>query len=228
VDADVVVALGRPLLEPSQVPKRLQGVLANGVLTGLGAPQLHDGAQKLVDLSVIGNPQLQYCGRFALVDCATLWFSDRARDRFREIDRDKELAKLVRMNITVSTAHADAALLEPALTAVDKPALEKRFAEVQRVLEAYATQQNVQLLRVLEQMAASSHGALWVRGGYSDELARPFVVAGMREGDRERRAIVLVPGGTVRYELKLADAKQASTLLAQRPLILSLEGRHAR
>jgi gamma-polyglutamate biosynthesis protein CapC len=227
-NANVVVALGRPLLEPGQVPKRLQGVLANGVLTGLGAPKLHDGAQNLVDLSVIGNPQLQYCGRFALVDCATLWFSDRARDRFREIDRDKELAKFVRMNISLTTAHADAALLEPALTAVDQPTLEKRFAEVERVLEAYATQQNVQLLRVLEQMVASSHGAVWVRGGYSDELARPFVVAGVREGDRERRALVLVAGGTARHEVKLADAKQVSTLLAQRPLVLWLEGRHGR
>jgi len=203
-------------------------VLANGVLKGLGDPQLHDGAQKLVDLSVIGNPQLQYCGRFALVDCATLWFSDRARDKFRELDRDKELAKFVRMNIPLTTAHADAALLEPALTPVDKPTLEKRFAEVQRVLEAYATQQNVQLLRVLEQMVASSHGAVWVRGGYSDELARPFVVAGVREGDRERRALVLVPGGTVRHEVKLAAAKQAPQLLAQRPLVLWVEGRHGR
>jgi len=139
-----------------------------------------------------------------------------------------DLAKLTRMNIPVTSAHPEAALLEPALTPVDKPTLDRHFEEVQRVLEAYAIQQNVQLLRVLEQIVQSSHGAVWVRGGYSDELARSFVVAGMREGDRERRAIVLVAGGTARHEVKLADGKQVPTLLAQRPLLLWLEGRHAR
>lgn len=229
VNDSIVVAMGRPLLEESQVPKQLQTVLGNDVLTGF-KHQLHNGARDLVDLSSIGNPQLQYCGRFALVDCATLWFSDPARDGFRERERERELAKLARMGISLTDAPAADALLQPPLAAVTKPTLDKRFAELQRVLEAYAAQENVQLLRVLDQMVASSHGTLWVRGGYSDELARPFLVAGMREADRERRALVLVPAGTERLELELTadSAKTARKLLGRRPLVLWVEGRHGR
>ena len=245
-----IVALTRPILVPSQIPPRLAGLLeAKGPFGALRGARIHDGARDLVEVSGVGNPQLQYCARFELVSCAILWFSEPVRDAYRESDSARELAKLARMKLPITTAPAPAALHDPPLGAPDPAriaAMQPRFAELVRLLEAYAVEQNVQLLRRLEAMAvapaapprparrggpapraAEERAVIAIRGGYSDELGRPFVVAELSEGDHALRALALVPSGTARIELTAGGdaASRLPALLAERPRILTLAGR---
>ncbi len=226
-----VVSLTRPALVPSLIPRRLARLLeAKGPLGALRGARLHDGARELVEVSGIGNPQLHHCARFELVGCAILWFSEPVRDAYRESDRARELAKLARMKLPITVSSAPAALHDPPLAAPDPAriaAMRPRFAELVRLLELYALEQNVQILRRLEAMAAASRAAVEVRGGYSDELGRPFVVAELREGDHALRALALVPSGTARIELDAGGdvADRLPALLAERPRIVTLAGR---
>jgi hypothetical protein len=164
------------------------------------------------------------------VSCAILWFSEPVRDAYRESDRARELAKLARMKLPITAASAPAALHDPPLAAPDPAriaAMRPRFAELVRLLEAYAVEQNVQLLRRLEAAARAPAAAIRVRGGYSDELGRPFVVAELRDGDHAMRALALVPSGTARIELVAGGdvANRLPALLAERPRIVTLAGR---
>lgn len=244
-----VVSLTRPTLVASQVPRRLATLLeARGPLGALRGARVHDGARELVEVSGIGNPQLHHCARFELVSCAILWFSEPVRDAYRESDRARELAKLARMKLPITAASAPAALHDPPLAAPDPAriaAMRPRFDELVRLLETYALEQNVQLLRRLEAAAAppklaraapgrrrpaddrAAAVAIQVRGGYSDELGRPFVVAELRDGDHAMRAIALVPSGAARIELVAGGdvANRLPALLAERPRIITLAGR---
>jgi hypothetical protein len=256
----VIVALTRPVLVPGQIPPRLAGLLeAKGPLAVLRGARVHDGATELVEVSGTGNPQLHYCSRFELVSCAILWFSEQARDPYHETDRTREIAKLSRMNLPITPASAPAALHDPPLEPPDPAriaAMKPRFAELARLVETYALEQNVQLLRQLVAMAtppkaaresasapaaartrrgapkpAAEDGAtVTVRGGFSDELGRPFVVAELREGDHAMRAIALVPPDTARnarFELTAGGdvANRLPALLAERPRLITLAGR---
>lgn len=226
----VVVTLPRPILVRSQIPARLAGLLeAKDALGVLRGARIHDGARELVEVSGVGNPQLHYCARFELVSCAILWFGEPVRDGYREVDRERELAKLARMKLSVTAASAPAALHDPPLGAPDPvrlAELKPRFDELVRLLETYALEQNVQVLRLVTAMVAAD-AAVTARGGYSDELGRPFLIAELHEGDHAMRALVLIPSGTGRIDLEGGGdvANRLPGLLARRPRIVTLVGR---
>ena len=226
----VVVTLPRPILVPGQLPARLAGLLeAKGALGVLRGARLHDGARELVEVSGVGNPQLQYCARFELVSCAMLWFGEPVRDGYREVDRARELAKLARMKLPITTASAPAALHDPPLAAPDPARLAElapRFDALVRLLETYALEQDVQVLRRVTAMTAAGP-EVTAHGGYSDELGRPFLIAELRAGDHAMRALVLIPSGTGRIDLEAGGdvANRLPGLLARRPRIVTLVGR---
>lgn len=229
----VVVALAQPLLDRERLPPPIARVLKEdrGVAS-LAPHRINDGARELVDLAGTGNPQLQYCARFDLVACALVWFSDSARERYHEVPRDRELAKITRMGLAATDRTAAEELAVPELAVADptrERVLRDRFAPIATLMDAYARSGNVQLLRSIAGHAAASRGALTVTGGYSDELGRPFLAARLRDGDHELRAVSLTPAGVARLELPPGSGAvdRAGGLLAQRPLSVVILGRAA-
>jgi gamma-polyglutamate biosynthesis protein CapC len=227
-----VVTMPRPLLGPEQLPARIAALLApEGALGFIKPVRLNDGAEELVDVTGTGNPQLHYCSKFEGVDCAMLWFSELVRDAYKEVDRDREMQKLERMKVPIVRASAAAALVEPELGAPDPAkvaAAKPRFTELVRIAEAYSIEQNVQLLRVLVNRAAEGNRVA-VRGGFSDELGRPFLIVELHEGDLVLRGLVLIPSGSERIDLTAGSerAKHVPELLGRRPRLVTYAGRSA-
>ena len=220
VSEPLVLMFSRGTPAPSKLPPQLVAALVDdetGPLGALGAMRFDDGAAELVDLAGTGNPQLQYCARFEATTCALLWFSEAARTAYRDVDRERELAKLARIQIAPVAKPAAAALLDGVVPAQPSASLRARFADLTASAEAYAADRNIHGLRRLPPGA--------VRVGYSDELGRPFLFLELTDGDHVMRAIVPIPGGDERIELP--DATQVSALLGRRPKSLTFAGRRA-
>jgi len=226
----VVVMFPRALPSPDRLPKYIAALVGKtGALSRFQPVRFDSGARELVDLAGTGNPQLQYCTRFETTTCALLWFSEAARDEYRDVDRDRELAKLARMNVRITNATATAALLEspagddqgpPALAPPDAAhaaRLRAKFAELGKLAETFALERNVHLLRRMPAVTA----------GYSDELGRPFLLIELRDGDHVIRGLVPIPAGTENVALDAGDdtAKLLPELLAQRPRSITVVGR---
>ena len=220
VSEPLVLMFSRGTQAPTKLPPQLIAALVDdksGPLGALGALRLDDGARELVDLAGTGNPQLQYCARFERTMCALLWFSEAARETYREADRERELAKLARMQLAPVTKPPAAALLDGIVLGDAPEALRSRFADVAAIAEAYAAERNVHLLRRLPANA--------VRAGYSDELGRPFLLLELTDGIHLMRAIVPIPGGDER--VVLVDPAQLGPMLARRPKLVTVTGRRA-
>ena len=231
-----VVTLLRPALEPAQLPDGIAAILhSEGTPRALRAARIYDGARDLIDVNGTGNPQLQYCSRFETVTCALLWFSEAVRDDYRDGDHARSLAQFTQAGLAVTPLPAHVALLEPALAAPDpgvlgppgaRAALKHRFDELAEIAQTYASERNVQLLRRVTTLVGDSSGAIDVRGGYSEELGRPFLVLEVREGDHVMRGLVFVPSSGDRIDLAGGiDAARLAELLARRPRIITLTGR---
>lgn len=225
----IIATLPRPALVPDLVPRRLTQLLSGPrALELLRGARVYDGAREHVDVAGTGNPQLHYCARFDTVHCAMLWFSEPVREAYREVDRDRELAKLARMGVPRSEASAVRVLIDP-LLAPPAPGrvagLRERFAPIERALAVYATEHNVQQLRVIAAAIRATPGASW-HGGYSDELGRPFLIAELRDGDHAIRGLVLVPAGSGRVDLLggADGARSLPALLARRPAVITVVG----
>jgi hypothetical protein len=218
VSEPIVLMFSRSQPAPAKIPPALVTALVDdetGPLGALGALRLDDGARELVDLAGTGNPQLQYCARYEAATCGLLWFSEAARETYRDADRDRELAKLARAQIAPT---AKTSMLFDGLVAGEVSGeLRTRFTDVAAIAESYAAERNVHLLRRLPPKA--------VHAGYSDELGRPFLLVEVSEGDSVMRGLVPIPGGEERIDR--ADPAHLHALLARRPKILTASGRRS-
>jgi hypothetical protein len=217
VSEPLVLMFSRSQPSPAKLPAQVAALVDDktGPLGALGTLRLDDGARELVDLAGTGNPQLQYCARYEAATCALLWFSEAARETYRDVDRERELAKLARLQITPIVKTAAAALLDGITPGETSEPLRRRFADLAAVAEAYAVERNVHLLRRLPP------GSL--RAGYSDELGRPFLIVEAVDGDLVMRGLVPIPGGDERIDH--ADAAHLPALLARRPKLITVAGR---
>lgn len=216
VSEPLVLMFSRGAQAPAKLPPELIAALVDddiGPLGALGALRLDDGAKELVDLAGTGNPQLAYCARFETSTCALLWFSDAARDTYREADRERELAKLAR--VPIATTATVPAFLDGVTIGDVPPALFAKFAALAEAAEAYAADRNVHVLRKLPPNT--------VRAGFADELGRPFLLVEAGDGAHVMRGIVPIPGGEER--VAITDAAQLAPMLGRRPRLLTVAGR---
>ncbi|MBA3452736.1 MAG: hypothetical protein H0T42_06585 [Deltaproteobacteria bacterium] len=126
------------------------------------------------------------------------------------------------MNVKATDVSPVQALSEPSLAPAGEPAppaLEARYADLARVVEGYARDGNVQRLRALPQGSA-------VRGGYSDELGRGFLVFEVREAGQVIRGLVMIPGGSEHVQLAAGPDLERSIAVAlfRRPLSIRVDG----
>jgi hypothetical protein len=216
VSEPLVLMYSRGAQAPSKLPPELVAALVDddiGPLGALGALRLDDGAKELVDLAGTGNPQLAYCARFETSMCALLWFSEAARDTYREADRERELAKLARLQIA-TTARVQT-FLDGVTIGDVPPALFAKFATLAEAAEAYAADRNVHVLRKLPPGA--------VRVGFADELGRPFLLVEARDATHVMRGLVPIPGGDER--VAITHPAQLAPMLGRRPKLVSIAGR---
>jgi hypothetical protein len=216
VSEPIVLMFSRSQPAPATIPPALVTALVDdklGPLGALGALRLDDGAPELVDLAGTGNPQLQYCARYEAAVCGLLWFSEAARETYRDADRERELAKLVRVGIAPTAKTS--MLLDGLTPGAVSDAVRARFTELAAIAEAYAAERNIHVLRRIPP------GVL--RAGYSDELGRPFLLVEVADGDQIMRGLVPIPGGDERIDQ--AHAAHLAALLARRPKIVTAAGR---
>jgi hypothetical protein len=239
VAADLVVAIGRPLLSVApDVPVpldppwiRLAAALDAAGPLGWAAPgvRYHDGLADLLDLSGIGNPQMHYSTQVGGAAFAMLWFGDATREPYVGRTFAREAHRFGPVGLPLTVGPAPRALCQPALAAPParaSAALGARFATLVATGRAYATTENVHLLRKLAAQAAESHAQ--VRAAFSDELRLPYLLIEAREGAEVLRALVLVSGADRPDVATDAGAPDLEKLVAgeifRRPRVIVLHG----
>jgi hypothetical protein len=235
VTADLVVALGRPLLPgraatvvPLDPPWiRLAAALDPAAALGWVAANVryHDGLVDLLELGGIGDAQLHYSTQVGGAAFAMLWFSDRARAPYvgRTFAR-----RFTPVGLPLTASPAVTALTDPPLgppPAQAARALDARFAQLVALGRTYATEENVHLLR---QLAHQAGPGATVRAGFSDDLRLPYLRIEAREGKEVLRALVLVSGAD-REDVALQAgapnlARLVATELFRRPRVIRLHG----
>jgi hypothetical protein len=236
VSADLVVALGRPLLPgraaavvPLDPPWiRLAAALDPSAPLGWAAPGLryHDGLMDLIELGGIGNAQLHYSTQVGGTAFAMLWFSDRARAPYVGRSFAREAHRFGPVGLPLTVGPPVAALVDPPLgPPPPRPsrALDARFAALVTLGRAYATEENVHILRQLARVPGAD-----VRAGFSDELKLSYLRLEAREGPEVLRALILVSGAD-REDVALAAGapnlpRLVATELFRRPRVIRLSG----
>ncbi len=150
--------------------------------------------------------------------------------RGREASEEREHARFAPFALELTRRPAAEALAMPMLGAPPAQAsatLATRYTALLAIAQAYASEENVQILRRLVAAAAATPGAR-VIAGFSLELGRPYLVVEAREGVEVLRGLVLVPGsdrddrgfdaGAADLPLRLGQA------LFQRPRTLTVHG----
>jgi gamma-polyglutamate biosynthesis protein CapC len=238
VDADLVVATGKPLL-PGQraeaVPLdppwiRLAAALDPSGVLGWLAPRVryHDAGLDLLELSGVGNPQLHYTTRVGGVALALLWFSDPAREPYVGRPLAREAHRFAAAGISFVVAPAWRALAEPALApppVAPSRALAARLAGLVDLARGYAAEENIHVLRALAQRAG---GDVAITAGYSQDLRLSWLRFEAREGKEVQRALVL-PGGSAGGDVVLtAGGRDLPRVLGaeifRRPRVIRLHG----
>jgi hypothetical protein len=241
VAADLVVATGKPLLtgrKPQAVPLdppwiRLAAALdASGPLSWVASRvRYYDAGYDLLELSGIGNPQLQYSTRVGGVAFALLWFSDRARDPYAGRPLRREAHRFAAAGVSFVLEPAWRALAEPPLGPPPRPAsseLASRLARLVDLGRSYAGEENIHVLRMLAR-AASPEVA--VSAGYSEDLKMPWLRLEARAGKEVLRALILPGGppvderGDVALDAGRKDLPAAlQTEIFRRPRVIRLHG----
>jgi hypothetical protein len=194
VNADVLVDVGGPVLQPEQRPADLERLLAkSGPLGWLSSRvRYHDGSPELAGLSD-ASPQAAFSRTFGGARVATLWLSEPLRGAFvgpRLVASELALAGLAQAAPAEDTPLQ--ALLKPGLQVSTRPvpaALQERFAALTASAERYVLQQNVHELRMLARAGRAGAVTQSVRAGYSATYGLPWLVVEARQGRHVLRGV---------------------------------------
>ncbi|WP_164009925.1 poly-gamma-glutamate biosynthesis protein PgsC/CapC [Pyxidicoccus trucidator] len=242
VNADVLVDVGGPVLQPGQRPADLERLLAkSGPLGWLSSRvRYHDGSPELAGLSD-ASPQAAFSRTFGGAHTATLWLSEPLRGAFvgpRLVASELALAGLTRP-VPAEDSPLQA-LLKPGLRVSSRPApaaLQERFAALTASAERYLLQQNVHELRMLARAGRAGPVTQSVRAGYSASHGLPWLVVEARQGRHVLRGVYFLqqhPSPLKRVELVAGveglEAAVDEALRHRRPVLLtgeltSVEGR---
>jgi hypothetical protein len=194
VDADVLVDVGVPVLQPDQRPADVERLLAPTGPLGWMASRVryHDGSPELAGLND-ASPQSAFSRTFGGARVATLWLSEPLRGAFvgpRLVAEELVLAGLA--NPKPAEGSPLEALLTPGLSVPSRPvpgALHERFSALTARARRFVLQQNVHELRMLAQPARPGMVQQTVRAGYSPAHGLPWLLVEVRQGRHVLRAV---------------------------------------
>lgn len=202
IETDLVVGLGHPVLNASNVPERLRALFeSNAPLSWVDQILISDGSPDLFELAGDQNPQLEYSAELAGTDVALLWFSPEIRRRYRTYRHAPERERLKVVGMGSPIRGETGLLLKPVWNGGwtgPNAGVRKRFAELMRLARDYEQTQNLHALRSL--MEAAEDPRVSVEAGMGAQSGWPFLMIDVREKEATIRGVLflgLEPDGTV-------------------------------
>lgn len=237
IDTELVVGLGRPVLEQRQLPDRLESLLRGGALGWVDNPIPSDGSPLLHGLAGLGTPAVEYSLELGRSETAILWFSPSLRSRYVGRAYGEERRRAAALGLAMDVRSELEALglrtgrppvgAEPARL---DPAAEAEFVPMLAEAIAYAENHDINRLRRLLSLEPT-RGQLEVELGHGSLTALPFLVLRYTTSDARRWALVLLdearpsslfvqgelPGASRMVELALFRRERAIVVTAPRP-----------
>lgn len=202
IDADVVIGLGRPALEPWQLPLKLRWALERGPLAWVQAPLLSDGSPLLHALSGQGSPTVEYSLELGNADVALLWFSPTVRERFvrRGVgDEERTVAALGLEYGVIEELDRLRPSADEALVAAPPDAVRAELEELLELASAYRQSRDIHALRRLLAQAAAAPG--WrVSVGRGATTNLPVLLIEVQGEGYAVRSLVLLDAATDRRD----------------------------
>lgn len=227
LDTDVVIGLGRPVLEEWQQPLKLRWALEQGPLRWVERPLLSDGSPMLHALSGQGSPAVEYSLELGAADVALLWFSPTVRERFVRRGASAEEQRRAR---ALGLEYGAIAELERLLPPVDEPGTTAPPAEVEAELDellllatAYRQSHDIHALRRLAAEAAV-RGVFRVSVGAGTRTKLPVLLLEASGDGWSLRSLTLLDAAADRRDtLSTADLalrQRISLALLQRDAVI--------
>lgn len=190
----VIIGLGPPALEPTQVPSGLERMLtADGFLSWLGEDTDYArGEPEQVTLAGQGNPQLLFTQNTGGVDIALIWFSQPVRQLYLDESIEAASERIETAGFILKQRSALGFLTEevPArFETVSRGSM--RFDDLLDLAMRYALTQDVAILRKLREVS-SKDPRIEVAAWWGTEISAPLLALTMAEPGQVRRAVVLL------------------------------------
>lgn len=201
IDADVVIGLGRPVLEEWQQPLKLRWALEQGPLSWVQDPLLSDGSPMLHALSGQGSPTVEYSLELGAADVALLWFSPTVRERFVRRGVGDEERTVMALGLEYGVIAESERLQPTAAEALAGAPPEEVLAELDELLElasAYRQSRDIHALRRLLAQAAAQGWRVSVGRGATTNL--PVLLVEARGEGYAVRGLVLLDAATDRRD----------------------------
>jgi len=226
LDTDLVIGLGRPVLEGRQQPVKLRWALEQGPLHWAERPLVSDGSPALHELSGQGSAPVEYSLELGSADVALLWFSADVRERFvRRTGGDEALrvgALGREYGVVTELDRLQPGPDEP-LAAAPPPEVEAELEALLQLATAYRRSHDIHVLRrLLAQAKAGEVFEVSVGQGATTKL--PVLLLEARGEDWSLRSLALLDVAADRRDtLSAADPalrEQVGLALFQRDGII--------
>jgi len=202
VPEELIIALGAPILQASQIPESLRGIVAGAGPLGWLADTTGwaDGSAQFVTLTGNSTPQMIYSRAAGGVDLALLWFSQDLREKFRRsalARHEQQLEMATGAEIPISRETPTNRLLTPPLVQADASQLEPLRLELKELLrfaQRYAYTNNGHDLVALR-LAARQRARRKIELAWSESLGMPIAFMEVAAPTGETlRAMVMLSG----------------------------------
>ncbi|MCX4245302.1 poly-gamma-glutamate biosynthesis protein PgsC/CapC [Paraliomyxa miuraensis] len=209
LDTDLVIGLGRPVLEKGRLPLKLQSVLRKdeGPLGWVRDPLTSDGSPLLHALSGLGSPAVEYSLELGSADVALLWFSPEVRGRFVRRGDGEEERRALALDIEYGEISEIHRLLPHTDTAPTAAPPDERTVELDELLHLasdYRKSGDIHALRRLL-VRAEAGGAFEVSMGQGRLTKRPTLLLQAQGADWSLRGLALLDEATDRRDTLMTD-----------------------
>lgn len=227
LDTDVVIGVGRPVLEEWQQPLKLRWALEQGPLRWVQRPLLSDGSPMLHALSGQGSPAVEYSLELGAADVALLWFSPTVRERFvRSGSSEEERRRAVALGLEYEAIAELERLLPPTgerATAAPPAEVQAELDELLLLATAYRQSRDIHALRRIA-AEAEARGVFRVAVGQGSRTKLPvLLLEAAGEGWSLRSLTLLDAAADRRDTLSTADPalrRQLGLALLQRSAVI--------
>jgi len=199
---DLVIGLGRPVLQERQRPIKLRWLLEQGPLHWVGPPLFSDGSPQLHSLSGMGSPAVEYSLELGQAEVALLWFSPSLRARFARREGAAEERRVQALglgfeNIAELSQLARGPTAEPTISVPEE--LRLALDELLMLASAYRSSHDIRLLRRIVDQATRG-GSFEVSIGRGELTKLPMMLFETSAPDFSLRALVLLDAAVDRRD----------------------------